>query len=144
MIVQAIEQYKPVLVLSLGLSAKSTTIEVETFGLNLKRSPFNEGGFLLPRRINLSGPFIRKSTFDTKDMVLSIRDEDIAVKQSFFAGMYICNTVLYETIGYIQTHNLEIKSGFIHVPFLNSQHPQGMELHIMIQAIRIAIQTNLN
>jgi hypothetical protein len=40
MIVQAIDHYEPVLVLSLGLSAKSTGIEVETFGINLKRFLF--------------------------------------------------------------------------------------------------------
>lgn len=142
-IIQAIQHYEPVLIFSLGLSAASTSIEVETFGINLKRSPLNEEGFFFPRRINLSGPFLQRSTFNTRDIVFSIRDEGIAVKQSFFAGMYICNTVLYQTIGYIKTHNLNIKSGFIHVPLLDTQHPEGMPLEFMSQAIRIAIQTSI-
>ncbi|MFO7677956.1 MAG: hypothetical protein R6V50_06215 [Thermoplasmatota archaeon] len=142
-IVLAIQQFKPVLVISLGLSPRSTGVDIETLGLNLKRNPLYEGGLFLPRRIDPKGPFIRLSTFDTVDIVQGIKNDGIATRQSFFAGMYICNTVLYETLGFINQYNLDIKAGFIHVPLLASQDPNGMELDVMIQAVIIAIQTSI-
>lgn len=142
-VTQAIEDYNPILVISLGLSPRTHVINVEKFGVNLKKLPRNECLWFFPRRIDPCGPFIQASTLDTREIVIGIRGDDILVKQSLYAGMYVCNTVLYELLGYIDEHDLDIQAGFIHVPLLPSQDPEGMELETMIDAVTIAIETSL-
>ncbi len=143
-VTQAIKDYEPVIVLSLGLSSRTRFIEVEKCGINLKKLPRNESPWILPRRIDPCGPFIRLSVLDTREIVVEIRNADIPVKQSFFAGMYVCNAVLYKMLGYIDEHGLSTRAGFIHVPFLASQDPDGMEFEMMLEAVTIAIQTSLD
>ena len=73
-----------------------------------------------------------------------ISDEDIPIRTSLYGGIYICNALQYNVLGYIYNNNLEIKAGFIHVPLLKSQSPDGMDLEDMIYAITIAIRESLD
>ena len=51
-VTQAIEGYNPILVISLGLSSRTHVINVEKFGVNLKKLPRNECLWIFPRRID--------------------------------------------------------------------------------------------
>jgi len=57
--------------------------------------------------------------------------------------MYVCNAVMYETLGHIKDYDLPIIAGFLHVPLLKSQNSDGMELETMIEAVIITINTSL-
>jgi len=60
--------------------------------------------------------------------------------QSYYAGTFICNEVLYGVLNFVDRYDLSIKTGFIHVPLLLTQDPeQGMELETMVEAVEIAI-----
>ena len=124
--INAIEEYDPVIVILVGLSPKANSIELEKIGVNIKQMPIGEPEWFFPQRIDPDGPFFRLSPI------------------SFFAGTYICNTVLYETLGYIEDNNLSIKAVFIHVPLLDSQDPNGMELDMMVNAVELSIKIILN
>jgi len=139
----AIQQYHPDLVISLGLNARSQAVRIEKIGVNLKRYPKNDGTWSFPRRIDVSGPFLRFSPFHTANIVRRIREANISVQQSCFAGTYICNSLFYQLLGYVSEQNSSIKVGFIHVPLLDSQNPQGMPLETMVDAVKIAIEVSL-
>jgi len=142
-VVQAVEDYDPLLVMSIGLSPGAVSIELEKIGVNLKIPLLNESSWLFPRRINPDGPFIRISPIDTRKVTKELREVDIPAHQSFSAGIYVCNAVLYGTLGYIKDHELSTRAGFIHVPLLKSQNPNGMELETMIEAVKLSINTSL-
>ncbi len=80
----------------------------------------------------------------TKEIVENLKTADISTKQSFFAGTYVCNAVFYKTLAYIDENELSMRAGFIHVPLLASQDPDGMDLEMMVEAVTIAIQTSLD
>jgi pyroglutamyl-peptidase len=143
MTIDAIEHYQPTLVISLGLNARAQGIEIEKIGVNLKRYPKNEGTWSFPQRIDGSGSFLRISTLHTMDIVRKIKEANISVQQSYFAGTYVCNTLFYQLLGYVSEQNNSRKIGFIHVPLLDPQTKEGMSLHTMIDAVTIAIQTCL-
>ena len=143
MTTEAIQHYLPDLVISLGLNARSKAIKVEKIGVNLKRYPKDDGIWSFPRRIDVSGPFLRFSPLHTSDIVRKIREANISVQQSCFAGTYVCNALFYQLLGYMNEQNCTIKVGFIHVPLLDSQDPAGMPLQTMVDAVKIAIQTSL-
>ena len=94
--IQAIEQYHPILVISIGLAARSPTIKVEKIGINLKRYPIGDNAWSFPRRIDPTGPFFRFSPLPTNDIVSKMRDVNISARQSLFAGTYVCNAVFYQ------------------------------------------------
>ena len=50
---------------------------------------------------------------------------------------------IYEVLGYLAEQELPIKAGFLHVPLLVSQDPEGMDLEMMVEAVTIAITTSL-
>jgi pyroglutamyl-peptidase len=137
---EAIELYHPDVVISLGLNAKAEFIEVEKIGVNIKRYPKDDGSWSFPQRIDTNGPFLRISHLKANDIVRKIRDADIPAKQSFFAGSYICNALFYGLLGYTKDQGLNTSIGFIHVPLLDSQDPEGMALETMVDAVKIAIQ----
>ena len=137
---EAIELYKPDVVISLGLNAKAEVIEVEKIGVNIKRYPKEDGSWSFPQRIDMNGPFLRITSLKTSEIARKIRDADIPAKQSFFAGSYICNALFYGVLGYAKEQNLNISIGFIHVPLLDSQDPTGMPLESMVEAVKIAVQ----
>jgi pyroglutamyl-peptidase len=141
--IHAMEQYQPILVISLGLNAGSHAIRVEKIGVNLKRYQKENEKWSFPRRIESIGPFFRLTSLHTNDIVRTIKKADIAVQQSYFAGMYVCNALFYQLLGYVHAQNSSTKIGFIHVPLSDSQDPQGMPLQTMVDAVKIAIQTGL-
>jgi len=142
--IQAIEDYDPVLIINVGLSPKAHSIEVEKIGVNLKQMLRHEREWFFPHRIDPDGPFFRLSSIDTKEVVLKLREVGITAQQSFSAGIYICNAVLYKTLGYIEDNDLPKKAGFIHVPLLTSQDPNGMELSTMVEAVEVSIKSSLS
>ena len=139
-VTQAIEDYDPIIVVSTGLAAGSYKVRIEKIGLNLRY----DGKWYILHRLDPNGPILRLSPFPTYCIVKNIRKAEIPVRISLFAGLYVCNAVLFGALDYIDDHNLQIKSGFIHVPLLPSQNPKGMELEKMINATTIAIQVCLN
>jgi len=140
---QAIETYKPDFVISLGLAAPASWIRVEKVGLNLRRK--NVSGNIIFTKLDPCGPILRFSTIPTYFIAREIRKAGIPARQSFRAGIYICNALLYGVLGNIKENNLPIKMGFIHIPLLKSQDSKkGMELDDMVKATRIAIQVCLN
>lgn len=142
-VIQAIIDYNPLLVISMGLSPSTHKINVEKCGINLKQVPQNESMWFPFRRLDPCGPFIRLSPLRTREIVLEIREAGIPTHQSFFAGLYVCNAVFYGTLGYIEEYGIPTTAGFIHVPLLSSQDPDGMDLETMIEAVKVAIKTSL-
>ena len=142
-ITKAIDDYTPKVLISTGLSPHAKKMNVEKVGINLKMYPRDEKKWFFPRRLDPCSPFFRLSSLDTKEVVSELNDAGIASRQSYYAGYYICNAVLYGSLGFIKEHELPIKAGFIHVPLLSSQDPNGMELDSMVEAVKIAIKTSL-
>ena len=138
-VTQAIEEYHPLIVLSIGLAASSKCVRVENVGLNVKRDP-NETGI---KRLNRSGPLVRFSSLPSAVIVKELKSSGISVRQSWFAGSYVCNALLYGVLGYITNHNLDTHMGFLHIPLLSSQNPQGMKLQTLINATQIVITVSL-
>jgi pyroglutamyl-peptidase len=138
-----IQIYHPDLVISLGLNARAKGIRVEKIGLNLKRFPIDNDTWSFPERLDKNGPLFRISPIHGLEVVRKIRQANISASLSFFAGTYICNSLLYQLLGIFSGQNSSVPIGFIHVPLLDSQDPEGMPLQSMVDAVKIAIQTSL-
>jgi pyroglutamyl-peptidase len=139
-IMAAITEYDPVLVISIGLENRSSVIHVEKYGWNLKRETTS---WQIPHVLHPGGPLIEAASLDERLIVSAIRNVGIPATQSCFPGMYVCNAVLYETLDFIKEHNYSTIAGFMHIPNLVYQNPDGLELDVMISAVSIAIECSI-
>ncbi len=137
---QAIKDYNPDYVFSIGLAAGDPRIRIEKIGYNLKKEQNESLEKIIP-----NGRWFRFSPFPAMKIVRELRKNDIPSRTSLHGGYSLCNALLYSLLDYIDTNNLDIKSGFIHVPLHKSEDkPDGMELQTMVNATRIIIQVCLN
>lgn len=139
---QAIEDYNPDYVFSIGLAAKFERIRIEKIGYNLKNE-IKENSSL--EKLIPNGRWLHISPFPAIKIVRELRREGIPSQTSLYAGLSLCNGMLYSVLHYIDVNDLDIKSGFIHVPLHKTEeNPDGMELQTMVNATRIIIQVCLD
>jgi pyroglutamyl-peptidase len=132
-----IKLINPDFVLCFGLDASSRSFQLEKIGLNLKRDPKDK--LFGIKKIDPNGPIYRVTSIPTFTISKEIRKTGIFARQSINAGIYVCNSILYNVLGYISENDLDIKAGFIHIPNLSSEDPKGMDLDTMLEASRITI-----
>lgn len=139
---QAIEDYNPDYVFSIGLAAKFEKIRIEKIGYNLKIE-IKENSSL--EKLIPNGHWLHISPFPAIKIVRELRKEGIPSQTSLYAGLSLCNGMLYSVLHYTDVNDLDIKSGFIHVPLHKTEeNPDGMELQTMVNATRIIIQVCLD
>jgi len=139
---QAIENYNPDYVFSIGLAAKFENIRIEKIGYNLKIE-IKENSSL--EKLIPNGRWLHISPFPALRIVRELRRNGIPSQTSLYAGLSLCNGMLYSVLHYTNVNDLDIKSGFIHVPLHKTgENPDGMELQTMVNATRIIIQVCLD
>jgi pyroglutamyl-peptidase len=139
---KAIEDYNPDYIFSIGLAAKFEKIRIEKIGYNLKIEIKDDPS---PEKLVPNGPWIYISPLPAYKIVNELKSEKIPSQIGMFPGLSLCNGMLYSILYYIDVNDLNIKSGFIHVPLIkNEENPNGMELQTMVNATRIIIQVTLD
>jgi len=139
---QAIENYNPDYVFSIGLAAKFENIRIEKIGYNLKIE-IKENSSL--EKLIPNGRWLHISPFPALRIVRELRRNGIPSQTSLYAGLSLCNGMLYSVLHYTDVNDLDIKSGFIHVPLHKTkENPDGMELQTMVNATRVIIQVCLD
>jgi pyroglutamyl-peptidase len=142
-VINAIEEHKPILIISIGLAASSKWIRIEKVGINLKREKINEEKLSF-EKINTKGKWFYISSLNSIKIVKELRANDIKSRVSLYAGLSLCNGLLYSTLEYIQQKCYNIDMGFVHIPLHKTEeNPDAMELSTMINAINITIQESL-
>lgn len=145
LVLPAIEEIKPALVLSLGLAAGIAELHVEMFAINQRRT---ENDDLIP--IVPDGPAAYFATIDPSRIALAItRETGAKASRHGYAGSYLCNHVFYNCLHYAATCDPSLPVGFIHLPFAAEQaeassgDQPGLPFDLMVAAIRVAIQEAL-
>ena len=143
----AIEKQKPDFVLSIGQAGGRTNVTVERVAININdaRINDNEGSCPVDVPIDENGDAAYFATIPVKEIVKAIRDKKIPSAVSNSAGTFVCNNLMYGVLDYISKNKLNIKSGFIHVPYLPEQvtdkNAPSMSFDIMMHAVETAIET---
>lgn len=142
----AIEKEKPDFVLSIGQAGGRNSITVERIAININdaRMNDNEGNCPVDVPIDEKGDAAYFATIPVKEIVKAIRNIKILAAVSNSAGTFVCNNLMYGVLNYISKNKLNIKSGFIHVPYLLEQvtdkNAPSMSFDIMVRAAQAAIE----
>jgi pyroglutamyl-peptidase len=140
-----IAEHNPDVVICLGQAEGRTQITPEKVAINLDdaRLADNKGVLRNDVRIIEGGPDAYFSTLPTKEIVEAIKAKGIPATVSLSAGAFLCNHVFYVAQNkFAGTH---VRSGFVHVPLMDSQAPEfpglpTMPLDQMVTAVRAMLE----
>jgi pyroglutamyl-peptidase len=145
---EAIEQYRPSMVISLGQAGGRSRIGVERVAINVDdaRIPDNAGAQPVDEPIAPNGPPAYFATIPVKAMARAIRAAGIPAEVSNSAGTYVCNHIMYGVLHFLAASGNRARAGFIHVPFaeaqvLDKKDAPAMAIDSMTRGITAAIET---
>ena len=139
-----IDEIHPDYVLALGQAEGRKELTPERVAINLDdaRIPDNAGNQPLESVIQSNGPAAYFSTLPINVMVSSMQSANVPASISNTAGTFVCNHIFYA----IQHHcrDLNIRSGFMHLPLMSSQTHEfpglpTMEFELMVKGVRAAL-----
>ena len=140
-----IAEHNPDVVICLGQAEGRTQITPEKVAINLDdaRLADNEGVLRSDVKILEGGPDAYFSTLPVKEMVEAIKNAGVPAAVSLSAGAFLCNHVFYVAQNKIAGTN--VRSGFVHVPLMDSQAPEfpglpTMPLDQMVTAVRAMLE----
>lgn len=144
---EAIAEYDPDVVLSIGQAGGRPDITIERVGINVDdcQMPDNEGNQIVDEPICLDGPDAYFVTVPIKAMVQRVREKNIPASVSNTAGTFVCNHVTYGVCHLLATKYSGKRSGFIHIPYLPQQvidkkNMPSMSPDMMVEGITAAIE----
>ena len=140
-----IEEHNPDVVICLGQAEGRTHITPEKVAINLDgaRLADNEGVLRSDVKILEDGPDAYFTTLPVKDMVEAMKAKGIPAALSLSAGAFLCNHVFY--VAQNKFAGTKVRSGFVHVPLMDSQGPEfpglpTMPLDQMVIAVRAMLE----
>lgn len=142
-----IESVKPDVVICVGQAGGRYEFSVERVAINVDdgRIPDNDGYQPVDSPVFEDGENAYFSTLPIKAIVEEVKKDGIPAAVSNTAGTYVCNHIMYSLLYYLNKNNLNIKGGFIHVPFIPEQvvekkNTPYMELTRITKALEISIK----
>jgi pyroglutamyl-peptidase len=140
-----IAEHNPDVVICLGQAEGRTQITPEKVAINLDdaRLADNEGVLRSDVKILEGGPDAYFSTLPVKDIVEAIKAKGVPAAVSLSAGAFLCNHVFY--VAQNKFAGTNVRSGFVHVPLMDSQAPEfpglpTMPLDQMVTAVRAMLE----
>ena len=144
-LLQLIAEHNPDVVICLGQAEGRTQITPERIAINLDdaRLADNQGVMRNEMPIVLDGPVAYESTLPIKEIVKAINDAGVPAAVSLSAGAFLCNHVFYVAQDHFK--GTKVRSGFVHVPLMDSQGPEfpglpTMPLEQMVTAVRAMLE----
>ena len=148
---EVIEAEKPDVVINVGQAGGRPDITVERVGINMDdfRIKDNEGNQPIDEKIAEDGPDAYLVTIPIKAMVQKMIENKIPASVSNTAGTFVCNHVCYGMAHLASTKYPNMRTGFIHIPYLPEQvigkaDTPSMSLDNILKGITIAIETIFN
>ncbi len=147
-LLKIIEEKKPDVIINLGLAGGRKAISIERVAININdsSSPDNKGVILQDKQIIKAGKNAYFSTLPIKQIMKNIEKKKIPVEISNSAGTYVCNNLMYHALHYIYINNLDIKAGFIHVPYMKQQVKEevnSLPLDVILEGVIDSIKACL-
>lgn len=144
---EIIEKEKVDVVLNIGQAGGRSDITIERVGINVDdfRIEDNEKNMPIDEKIAEDGPDAYFVTIPIKAIVKNIQKHNIPASVSNTAGTFVCNHVCYGMAHLAKTKYPNMKTGFIHIPFLpqqvlNKKNMPSMSLEMISKALEYTIE----
>jgi len=117
-LIDAIAASKPDTIVCLGQANDRSEITVEKLAVNhcCYRIPDNQGEQPDDEPVIVGGPAAYFATLPVNKLVERLNTDGFAASVSYSAGTYVCNSVFYGLMHYIEQSSQPVRGGFIHIP----------------------------
>ena len=146
-----ISSINPNIVICVGQAGGRYEISLERVAINIDdaRIKDNEGNQPIDEVIFNDGENAYFSTLPIKKIKDELNKIPIPAAISNTAGTFVCNHIMYSLLYYVNKNNLNIKGGFIHVPYIVEQildkpNTGYMPKEMIVNALEIIIKTTVN
>src|SRR6266568_8869264 len=143
---EAVRATAPDIVLCVGLAGGRAALSLERVAINIDdaRIPDNRGGQPIDLPVVAGGPTAYFATLPIKAAVAALRDAGLPAIVSNSAGTFVCNHVFYGVMHLAAIQRLDLRGGFLHVPYLPSQAARqdgapSMALDDIVRGIEIVL-----
>ena len=140
-----IAEHTPDVVICLGQAEGRIAITPEKVAINLDDARLADNNGVLRNDVKIisDGPDAYFSTLPINEMVAAIKAKGIPATVSLSAGAFLCNHVFY--VAQNTFAGTFVRSGFVHVPLMDSQAPEfpglpTMPLDQMVTAVRAMLE----
>lgn len=148
---EAIKLHQPDIVITVGQAGGRFGVTPERIAINQDdaRIKDNEGNQPIDVTIKEDGENAYFATLPIKAITQAIKKAGVPSTVSNTAGTFVCNHLMYGLMYIIDKNNLDIKGGFIHVPYATQQvldKPSSPSLTIdqITVALTAAIEATLS
>ncbi|MEV4077196.1 pyroglutamyl-peptidase I [Nonomuraea fuscirosea] len=137
----AVEESGADVVICVGQAGGRPGISVERIAINLDdaRIPDNKGTQPVDEPVVADGPAAYFSTLPVKACVAAVREAGLPASVSHTAGTFVCNHVFYGLMHLIASGRPGVRGGFVHVPYLPEQVPDGDKPSMPVDSIAAAL-----
>ena len=141
-VLEAARTLQPDRILCIGQAGGRKAVTPEMIGVNLRHASIadNAGNQPQDETIAPDGPTAYFATVPVRAMTQAILDAGLPASVSYSAGVYVCNDTLYTLLHHYAGTDVQV--GFIHVPFLPQQAPEGvpsMPLEDIVRALEACV-----
>jgi len=135
-LLETIEKNNPDVVVCLGQANERSELSIEKIAVNLccYRIPDNAGEQPGDEPVVAGGPTAYFSTLPVDALIECLAAAGIPANISYSAGTYVCNSIFYGLMHYIEAKSLDTRGGFIHVPRGSAEN-----LEILTEAVKIML-----
>jgi len=124
-------QYRPDVVLSFGFTWVDR-IHIERRAINKSNGQDNDGEIRKNKPIIKGGPSFYNATIPLRPVQHALAAAGISSKINSKPTQFVCNNLFYSTLHFIEKQNLDIKTGFIHVPNVFKINPKtGEKIYVV-------------
>ena len=133
----AIMRTKPDIVLCVGQAGDRAALCVERVAINVQDTEIadNDGAKPNDAPVIAGGPAAYLATLPARAVVAALHAEKLPAQLSMSAGTFVCNHVFYGLMHLAATHRHPFRAGFLHVPRLPQQAPDGKALYMALDDI---------
>ena len=143
---EAVRAAAPDIVLCVGLAGGRAALSLERVAINIEdaRIPDNKGRQSIDLPVVAGGPAAYFATLPIKAAAAELREAGLPAVVSNSAGTFVCNHVFYGLMHLAATRRLDLRGGFLHVPYLPSQAARqegapSMALEDIVRGIEIVL-----
>ena len=122
-------QYRPDVVLSFGFTWVDR-IHLERRAVNISNGQDNDGEIRKNQPVVKEGPLFHSATIPLRPVQHALATAGIPSKINSKPTQFVCNNLYYSILDFIEKKNLDIKTGFIHVPNVFKIDPKtGLKIY---------------
>ncbi len=138
-----IDEFNPISVMCCGQAGGCADIIIERVAVNLCHGVDNNGVGCDELPVFEGGPVGYFASLPAVAMCERVKNAGIKATLSYSAGTYLCNYIMYSALHMAATARPGMMAGFVHVPFLPEQNPQGhsMDFDTMLRGVRLCAET---